>query len=664
MGDAPSRPAQAPPGAPTVGGSTLDEALRQIEEDRARAMRPPPPPPGVRGPPEFELAAIESDAQMAARLQAEEDAAARFSGSPAPSAPPPRVTAPAYYPPVPSAGAPAPPRDGGPSRAVIPDDFLRPGAGAPSPPSPPSPDADAALAARLQAEENRSSRGPPRAPSPGGHRHRASEEEDDFALARRLQEEEDASFAEAARLGPLPGPPSSRAASSSQGVVPPGHCSKCARPIGYFDAHVQSRFGRWHAGCFTCGGCGRSISRASGHAMKDGATPYHVECYRERFHPKCCVCRERIACDARGTVRWLTQPYWDTPYCPEHERDGTRRCDGCERMEPREFMSTTKTGEKKFGDANNNLDAFAELPDGRCLCLECASTAVICTRKDAPPLYDDVCAFMETVGLGVGSRATRPPLLLVAQTALEEADLGEGWHRGRVERTRGLCLFEERVVREVVYDDPGDWVSTASPPEGSSAGGGHRADTNSTSWWRDLERTFAGVGHSRPRKVERVVGARVNAVIVLYGLPAVAAGAVLAHECTHAHIRIAGGYPRLEPKVEEGLCQLVALLWVENASLNGVAGRGGAAAGDEGGERLEEHYSFGEKSASIAAPSPSPSGWEEANLAAMAGYVANQMRTDTSEVYGDGLRAALGAYQKHGLAATFAHVKATGQLPP
>jgi hypothetical protein len=275
---------------------------------------------------------------------------------------------------------------------------------------------------------------------------------------------------------------------------------------------------------------------------------------------------------------------------------------------------------------------------------------------------------METVGLGVGSRATRPPLLLVAQTALEEADLGEGWHRGRVERTRGLCLFEERVVREVVYDDPGDWVSTESP-EGRSAGGGHRADT--TSWWRDLERTFTGFGHSRPRKVERVVGARVNAVIVLYGLPAVAAGAVLAHECTHAHIRIAGGYPRLEPKVEEGLCQLVALLWVENASLNGVAGRGGPAAGDEG-ERLEA-LSFGEKNhaskkpgggAPVAAPSPSPSGWEEANLAAMAGYVANQIRTDTSEVYGDGLRAALGAYQKHGLAATFAHVKATGQLPP
>jgi hypothetical protein len=51
---------------------------------------------------------------------------------------------------------------------------------------------------------------------------------------------------------------------------------------------------------------------------------------------------------------------------------------------------------------------------------------------------------------------------------------------------------------------------------------------------------------------ERVVGTRasttvVNAVVVLYGLPAVAAGAILAHECTHAYIRLVGGYPRRAP---------------------------------------------------------------------------------------------------------------------
>ena len=39
------------------------------------------------------------------------------------------------------------------------------------------------------------------------------------------------------------------------------------------------------------------------------------------------------------------------------------------------------------------------------------------------------------------------------------------------------------------------------------------------------------------------------------------------------------------------------------------------------------------------------------------------IRTDPTEVYGDGLRDALAAYQKHGLAAVFAHVKQTGELP-
>ena len=74
---------------------------------------------------------------------------------------------------------------------------------------------------------------------------------------------------------------------------------------------------------------------------------------------------------------------------------------------------------------------------------------------------------------------------------------------------------------------------------------------------------------------ERVVGQSrgatvVNAVVVLYGLPAVCAGAILAHECTHAYIRMAGGYPRLRPKIEEGLCQLMALLWVENTAAHGI----------------------------------------------------------------------------------------------
>ena len=39
-------------------------------------------------------------------------------------------------------------------------------------------------------------------------------------------------------------------------------------------------------------------------------------------------------------------------------------------------------------------------------------------------------------------------------------------------------------------------------------------------------------------------------------------GSILAHEVMHAWLRLSG-YPRLPPMVEEGLCQLMATLWLE-----------------------------------------------------------------------------------------------------
>ena len=162
---------------------------------------------------------------------------------------------------------------------------------------------------------------------------------------------------------------------------------------------------------------------------------------------------------------------------------------------------------------------------------------------------------------------------------------------------------------------------------------------------------------------ERVVGQSrgatvVNAVVVLYGLPAVCAGAILAHECTHAYIRMAGGYPRLRPKIEEGLCQLMALLWVEH-----VAARGIETMGVGSGRKVRSGGGGKGASSSPSSLAKGGDGWEEHNLAAMAGFVANQIRTDPTEVYGDGLRDALAAYQKHGLGAVFAHVRRTGELP-
>ena len=468
-------------------------------------------------------------------------------------------------------------------------------------------DASLALARAIQAEEES---GLSQSGGPGGGAN-ADDEDASLALARAIQAEEEAAagrLASPSANTPLASP------SANTPRPPPGLCPGCKQSTKFALGGTLRALGAvWHRACFTCGTCNGPIAE-SRFAVKDGR-PYHQSCYREKFHPRCTVCACKIAEDpSNGSVRFMTHPYWGTPYCPGHDVDGTRRCDGCDRLEARGGRGAAGVG-GNTGEGGGGGE-FAELEDGRVLCLECASTAVMNEELDAPRLYDDVCEFLARQGMPLLPQ--RPPLHLVAQVALNDADNKEGWHRGRTARTRGLCLFEEHTMHTV-----------ERTPEWGGFGG------------------LIPVGFS-----ERVVGSRagptvVKAVVILYGLPAVAAGAVLAHECTHAYIRLAGGYPRLEPKVEEGLCQLIALLWVENAALHGVArfknpeGRKGAVGG----------------------PSGRSDGWEETNLAAMAGYVGNQIRTDPSEVYGDGLRAALKAYQRHGLEAVFRHVRATGQLP-
>lgn len=51
--------------------------------------------------------------------------------------------------------------------------------------------------------------------------------------------------------------------------------------------------------------------------------------------------------------------------------------------------------------------------------------------------------------------------------------------------------------------------------------------------------------------------------------------------------------------------------------------------------------------------------WDER----LASFLANHIRTHTSPIYGDGFRAALDAFQNHGLPAVLASVRATGALP-
>lgn len=126
-------------------------------------------------------------------------------------------------------------------------------------------------------------------------------------------------------------------------------------------------------------------------------------------------------------------------------------------------------------------------------------------------------------------------------------------------------------------------------------------------------------------KMQQVESSRwdVTAILVLCALPRLLTGSILAHEVMHAWLRLSG-FPRLPAQVEEGLAQLMALQWLERqCPLQGSFE-----------ERLQSH-------------------------------LGEQIRSDTTDVYGDGFRAALNSFQQldGNLAEVLRHVKQTGQLP-
>lgn len=80
------------------------------------------------------------------------------------------------------------------------------------------------------------------------------------------------------------------------------------------------------------------------------------------------------------------------------------------------------------------------------------------------------------------------------------------------------------------------------------------------------------------------------------------------------------------PQVEEGCCQLLAQLWLDS----------------------QDHWARAQ-----------PGGFQPRLLSCL----SNMVRTDTSEIYGDGFRIALEKFQQRGLRALVEHVVAHGAWP-
>jgi hypothetical protein len=89
---------------------------------------------------------------------------------------------------------------------------------------------------------------------------------------------------------------------------------------------VQALGAAWHPEHFVCTGCGQPIGKAK-FQVYQGA-PYHVECYQERFSPRCVYCGKPL-------ISEYFVDHWGQQYCKEHQKQYPT-CNYCGRLVPSE----------------------------------------------------------------------------------------------------------------------------------------------------------------------------------------------------------------------------------------------------------------------------------------------------------------------------------------
>jgi hypothetical protein len=372
-----------------------------------------------------------------------------------------------------------------------------------------------------------------------------------------------------------------------------GVCSACNRPVSNPLTALEKKY---HNECFRCITCHEQIDSTGPFAYiesKGDKQPMHRKCYAEMYGIKCAVCKDSIAAGPDGKISFVKHPFFDTEQmCPRHAKNMTRRCTGCHRFEP-------------------EREPFADLNDvGRCVCLSCCRTVIV-DSVDAQPLWERVIDFFDQkLNLPIWKDFREVPVLIVGYNALnDQMSKGNNVHGGASQiMTRGLCLTEHesgrRFRNELMKFDKSNKSFVASDAE---------------------DRGFTYFQVPDASKVNP--SASVTAVLCLSGLPKDLTASVLAHEATHAWIKL---HPRFDyqkpipPQVEEGVAQLIALLFL-NEGLDPAPPLEYNDGSGPSDEKLRQYFKF-------------------------------SIETDDHELYGTGYRRAAMAYSMLGIEALMSHI--------
>ncbi|CAH9121397.1 unnamed protein product [Cuscuta epithymum] len=363
-------------------------------------------------------------------------------------------------------------------------------------------------------------------------------------------------------------------------VRPKRICNGCYRDIGYRN-YLGCMGSLYHPECFRCHACNSPI-KGNEYSLS-GNKAYHMNCFKELSHPRCEVCHQFIPADRSGLIEYKSHPFWGTKYCPSHEHDSTARCCSCERLESWKAR-------------------YVSLGDGRSICCECLESAIMDTG-DCQPLYHSIRHFYEGLYMKIDQQI---PMILVERQALNEAIVGERNGSLHMSETRGLCLSEEQTVSSI----------QRKPRMGG--------------------RVFVGM-RTQPLRLTR--RCEVTAILILYGLPRLLTGTILAHELMHAWLRL-NGYRNMDLELEEGICQVLAYMWLESEVTPG-------------------HRNI----PSTSTGSSSKIGRKSAMENKLGEFFKHQILHDATPAYGDSYRAVQAAVNKYGLRSTLAHINMTGALP-
>lgn len=112
------------------------------------------------------------------------------------------------------------------------------------------------------------------------------------------------------------------------------------------------------------------------------------------------------------------------------------------------------------------------------------------------------------------------------------------------------------------------------------------------------------------------------------------------------------GYGNLRPEVEEGICQVLAHMWLDSEIYSG-----------SGTEEASSSSSSSSSSTSSPPSSSSKKGKRSDFEKELGKFFKHQIESDSSSAYGDGFREGNQAVLKFGLRRTLDHIRITGSFP-